>query len=145
MAQAQAELRLPPPRNIMDESEQACEERLHSVLLRKLHEAVTEIGRKNICYALDIGEDVLSKQLDQKENRKPSYRLLAYCLKYEKSGELARWLMADYAGYLPPERPEKIEPEEAMRAVVALALAGDMGRDAAQKVLAIYERTKVSK
>jgi len=131
---------LPQPASFADENEQQREDRLHRVLLRKLDDAVTEIGRKNVCYALGLTEELLSKQLDQKDRKKPSYRLLAYCLKHEKSGELARWLMVDYVGYLPPQRPELIPPDEAMREVMAMALAGEFGNVGREKVLGIYRR-----
>lgn len=137
MAQVQGEFQLPPR---PDESEQDREQREHGVLLRVTEEAVDEIGRKNVCYALHISEQLLSKQLREVDGNRASYRLLAYCVKHQKSGRLARWLMADYAGFLPPQRPDRLKPEEFAREVAAMALGGELGRDSAQKVLALYER-----
>lgn len=142
MPQEQRELRLPAPSDGMEETEQEKEARLALVFLRHIGEAVREVGTKNVCYALAIGEEVLSKQLREVENRKPSYRLVAYLLKAQPSGRLAKWLLCDYAGYLAPRRPDLLEPSEAMREVVTLALAGEVGNAAKEKILALYERMR---
>lgn len=139
LAETQAEL--PLPRDL-DEDEQARETRLHSVLLRLLAEAAEEVGRKNICYALDLSEQLLSKQVREIDDKRPSYRLIAYCVKHQKSGRLARWLLADYAGYLPPQRPDLIDPEDFAREVVGLALAGEVGNSAKEKIVHLYSRMK---
>jgi hypothetical protein len=137
----QAELRLPPPPD-SDESEQERELRLHAVLLRRMEDAAAEVGRERICYALHLSEATLSKQLREIEEKRPSYRLMAYLIKHEKSGRLARWLMSDYAGYLPPQRPDRISPEEFTRLIAAMALGGQFGASERQEVLALYERVQ---
>lgn len=142
MPQTQAEFRLPPR---TEESEQDQEIRLHSVLLRLIEEAADEVGRKGICYALSITEQLLGKQLREVEEKRPSYKLLAYLVKHQKSGRLARWLLADYAGFLPPQRPDLVEPVDALREVVAMALSGDFGNAGRDRVLALYERTRAVK
>lgn len=140
MPQAQAELRLPPRAEESEEGEQAREDRLHGVLLRHIAEAVDEVGRKNVCFAIDISEQLLGKQIREIEEKRPSYRLLAYLLKHQQSGRLARWLMADYAGYLAPQRPDRLKPEEFAREIVALACAGAFGSAEKQQVLDLYAR-----
>lgn len=140
MAQSQAELHLPPRASESEESEQDREARLHSVLLRRIEEAADEVGRKDCCYALNLSEQLLSKQLREADNNRPSYKLLAYLLKHQRSGRLARWLMADYAGFLPPQRPDRIKPEDFAREIASMALGGEFGAAERQKVLALYER-----
>lgn len=141
MTQSLRQMDLPPPRQ-SDESEQEQETRLHGVLLRLIEEAADEVGRKNICYALNISEQLLSKQLREADNNRASYRLLAYLMKHQLSGRLARWLLADYAGYLPPQRPDRIKPEDFARLIAAMALGGEFGAAERQKVLALYERVE---
>lgn len=136
----QAELTLPQPADEAEENEQDRESRLHAILLRKIEEAADEVGRASCCYALHLSEGVLSKQLREVEEKRPSYRLLAYLLKHQQSGRLVRYLMVDYAGYLLPQRPDRIKPEEFAREVAAMALGGEFGASERQKVLALYER-----
>lgn len=119
---------LPLRLDLASEEEPAREAREHRVLLRAIEDAVTEIGRKTVVYALGLTEERLSKQLNGVDGKIPSYRLLAYCLRHERSGRLARTLMADYAGYAPPVRPTALTAEErlerleaALRANPALA------------------------
>src|SRR6267378_4207167 len=126
MAQPFTQLDLPSPRT-EEESEQEREQRLHDVLLRHIEEAADEVGRKNICYALNLSEQLLSKQLREADNNRASYRLLAYLVKHQQSARLARWLLADYAGFLPPQRPDRIKPEEFARQIAAMALGGEFG------------------
>lgn len=142
VAQEQRELELPQPPEAAEESEQDREARLHLVLLRHMDEAVREVGTKNVCYALGLAEELLSKQLRCVENKRPGYKLLAYLVKHQQSGRLATWLMRDYAGYLVPQRPEKLEADDALRQVLALALAGEFGNAGREKVAALYARTK---
>jgi hypothetical protein len=136
----QGELPLPSRSFEMEESEQDREARHHETLLRLMEEAADEVGRKNICYALNRSEQLLSKQLRSADGNRPDHKLLAYLLKHQKSGRLARWLLADYAGYLPPQRPDRIKPEEFAREVAAMAMGGTFGRNEAQQILALYER-----
>jgi len=124
------------------EDEQAREERLHHVLLRHMLDAADEIGRKKICYGLDISEQLIGKQLREIDEKRPSYKMLAYLIRHQQSGRLARWLMADYAGFCVPRRVERLKPAEALSEVLALALSGEMGNAAKQKVIDIYEKTK---
>lgn len=142
MAGTQAEFSLPQRSEESEENEQDTETRLHGILLRKLEEAADEVGRARVCYALHLSEGILSKQLRESEEKRPSYRLLAYLVKHQKSGRLARWLVADYAGFLPPQRPEQLEPEEFARTIAAMALGGEFGTAERQKVLDLYARTK---
>lgn len=140
MAIHQVEMTLPQRLEESEENEQDREARLHGVLLRRIEDAANEVGRERICYALHISEATLSKQLREVEEKRPSYRLLAFLLKHEQSGRLARYLVADYAGYLPPQRPDRIKPEEFARQIAAMALGGEFGAAERQKVLELYER-----
>lgn len=141
----QAEMTLPPGRAVADENEQDLESRLWTITLRRMEEAADEIGRERVCYALNISESTLSRQLREVEDKRASGRLLAYLLKHQKSGRLATWLMADYAGFLPPQRPDRIKPEEFARVIAAMALGGEFGTAERQKVLALYERIERAK
>lgn len=141
MAKAQTELRLPPPSAVADENEQECEARLWEGL-RRVHEDVAdEVGRARLCYALHLSEQTLSKKLRGIEDKIVDARILLYLLKHEKIGRLAR-AVAEYAGFLPFQRPEALDAEEALREIVALALAGETGRAAAEKIQSIYSRTQ---
>jgi hypothetical protein len=142
VAATQAEFSLPPARECADESEQEAEARWHAVLLRKMEEAADEVGRARICYALHVAEGTLSKKLRGIDDKVADARLLAYLVKHQKSARLARWLMADYAGYLPPQRPDRLKLDEFAREMASMALSGELGREPAQKVLALYERTE---
>lgn len=139
MAESQAELRLTQPET--GESEQDSEARLHAQLLRHMEDAADEIGRAHISYALHITEGLLSKKLRGVEEKVADARILAFELKHQKSGRLARWL-AEYTGHLPFERPAEISAVEAVREIVAMAVAGEMGRAAAEKVLSVYARVE---
>jgi hypothetical protein len=128
MPKSQTEMMLPPRLELVAEEAPARETRELRIVLRALQDAVTEIGRKTVCYDLELTEERLSKQLNGVDGKTPSFRLLAYCLKHEKSGRLARALVADYAGYAPPVRAAVMTPEEklarleaAMKANPALA------------------------
>lgn len=138
----QGELTLPPRREEAAESEQEMEARLHAILLRHMEDAANEVGRERICYALHISEGTLSKKLRGVEEKVADARLLAYLVKHQRSGRLARWLLADYAGYLPPQRPDRIKPEEFARQIAAMALGGEFGAAERQKVLDLYERVE---
>ena len=140
MPQAQSEMRLPERREQVEENEQDREARLWLVTLARMEEAADEVGRERVCYALHISETTLSRQLREVDEKRASGRLLAYLLKHQKSGRLARWLMADYAGFLPPQRPDRLKPEEFAREVAAMALGGTFGRNEAQQILALYEK-----
>ena len=142
MTQAQAEILFPRSVAETDESEQDREARLHAVLLRHIADAADEVGRKQVCYGLDLSEQLLGKQLKEVEEKRPSYKLLAYLLKHQQSGRLARWLLADYAGFLPPQRVARLSPEQALAAIVAMAMSGEMGNAAKEKVVDIYSKTK---
>lgn len=140
-AKAQRDLELPPRREDSDASEIEQEERAYRRVLRALEDAVEEIGRQRVCYVLKYTEPLLSKQLSGYEGKEPKARLLAFCVKHQKSERLARVLM-EYAEFLPPHRPELLESGEAMREVMALALAGELGNAGRDKVRAIYERMR---
>jgi hypothetical protein len=139
----QAEMLLPPPRDEAAENEQEAEARWHSILLRKMEEAADEVGRERVCYALHYTEGTLSKKLRGADDKVADARLLAYLVKHQKSCRLATWLLRDYAGFLAPQRPEVLRPEQALSEIVAMALAGDMGNAAKEKVVEIYRRTAV--
>lgn len=141
----QGELRLPPGQANTEENEQDRESRLWLVTLRRMEDAADEIGRDRICYALCISETTLSRQLREADEKKASGKLLAYLLKHEKSGRLAKWLVADYAGFLPPRKPDVLSPAEAMREVVAMAMAGDVGNAAKERIVDLYQRMKGEK
>jgi hypothetical protein len=138
----QTEIKFAPPRDVAEMSEQEIEERAHSVLLRLMEDAAEEVTRKEICFALDINEKLLSKQLRETEGHRPSFRLLAYLIKKQKSGRLARWLMADYAEYMPPQRPAMQRPETTLELIYARAQAGDYGKAAREEIRELYERTE---
>ena len=139
MPNEQAELTLSAPRPGDAENEQDREERLLARLRRPIEDACDEIGRKAVCYALQISEQLLSKQLSGAEGKEPRYSLLLFCLKHERSDRLAR-AVAEYTGHLRFQRPVAIDPDEAMREVVALALAGEFSNAGREKVLALYAR-----
>src|SRR5713101_4126392 len=61
-----------------------------------------EIGRKQVCWALQMSEGELSKRLAG-AGKRPCFRILMYALKHEKTGRIARLLM-EQAKYLPPRR-----------------------------------------
>lgn len=141
MTEAQAEMYFPRSAEDAAESEQEREERLHAVLLRHIADAADEVGRKACCYGLDISEQLLGKQIKETDEKRPSYKLLAYLIKHQQSGRLAHWLMADYAGFQAPQRVAKLNPSQALSEMLALALSGEMGNAAKQKVIAIYQKT----
>lgn len=81
------------------------------VLRRKLADAVDEIGRKTVCFDLDITNQLLTKRLNADEGKQPTALMLLYCLAHERSGRLARYL-ASGTGYAPFVRPEVLTPEQ---------------------------------
>lgn len=80
-------------------------------LLRAIADAVDEVGRKNVCYALGLTEQLLSKKLSGAEDKRPCFRILVYCVKHEKSGRLAR-AFTDYTGHTPLQREPELTPAE---------------------------------
>lgn len=144
MAQSQAELILPPPRDETEETPQEREDRLWQVTLRYAAEAADEIGREQVSEECNITESTLSKQVREVDGRNLHGKQLQYLIKHQKSGRLARWVLSDYAKFLPPQRPERLKPEDFVRQIVAMAVAGEFGAGERQKVLALYglvERT----
>lgn len=145
MAEQQEEFRLPPRSDESEENEQDREARLHAILYRRMEEAADEVGRARISYALNISEGLLSRKLRAADDKTPDARLLAYLIKHERSSRLAAWLMRDYGGYLVPQRPDLLTPEQALSEVLGLALAGEVGNAAAARIKAIYSRTRKEK
>jgi hypothetical protein len=141
----QAELTLPPRRDESEESAPDREERLWTVTLRYMTDAADEIGRDVVCHDLAISETTLSRQLREVDGKNAHGKLLAYLIKNQRSGRLATWLMRDYAGYLPPARPDRIKPEDFARQIAAMALGGEFGAAERQKVLSLYERVEIKR
>jgi hypothetical protein len=139
----QAELTLPLRRDEREESAPDREERLWLVTLRYMAEAADEIGRDVVCHDLSISETTLSRQLREVDGKNAHGKLLAYLLKHQRSGRLAVWLLRDYAGYLAPQRPERLRPEDFARQIAAMALGGEFGAAERQKVLSLYERVEI--
>jgi len=83
-----------------------------------------EITRKQVCWALQMSEGELCKLLTRKH---PSFRVLTYALKHEKTGRVARLLM-EQSGYLPPRRPDDLsDPEFRVRAEQVFRQSGPVG------------------
>lgn len=142
MAEAQVELRLPPRSFEAEEKPVDREERLWGVTLRYATEAADEIGREKVCEDNGISEGTLSKQLREVDGRNLHGKLLQYLVKHQKSGRLAKWLVADYAGFLPPQRDARLTPEDFAREVAAMALGGQFGRAEALTILSLYQRVE---
>lgn len=140
MAKDQTILPLPAPADEVKESPADREERLWTVTLRYATEAADEIGRAQVAEDNGVTEGTLSKQLREVDGRNLHGKLLQYLMKHQRSGRLAKWMVGDYGGFLPPQRNDKITPEEFAREVAAMALGGTFGRADAQKILALYER-----
>ena len=145
MAYQQAELSLPPRLAEVEESTQDREERQWGVTLRYMSEAADEIGRDRVCLDLAISETTLSRQLREVDGKNAHGKLLAYLVKHQQSGRLARWLLADYAGFLPPQRPERLTPAQFTSQIAAMALGGQFGSAERQRVLELYERVAMPK
>ena len=142
MAGLQQTFKLAERRDAAEENEQDREARLLRRVLKVLEQTVDEeIGRAQVCYALHLSEQLLSKQFSGAEGKEPRATLILYALKHAKTERLAS-AVTEYSGHLPLQRPEQVDPEQAMRDVVALALAGEMGNAGREKVLAIYARMK---
>lgn len=110
MLTTQDEIELPDPEAELDEIER--ERRQNDRILRTLAFVVDEeIGRKQVCWALQLSEPDLSKRLSGAEGKRPCFRILMYALKREREGRLARLLMHQ-AGYSPPRRPEELSDAE---------------------------------
>lgn len=145
MAIQQVELTLPPRRDESEESAPDREERLWTVTLRYMAEAADEIGRDVVCHELAISETTLSRQLREVDGKNAHGKLLAYLIKNQRSGRLATWLMRDYAGFLAPQRPDRLKPEDFARQIAAMALGGEFGATERQKVLSLYERVEIAR
>ena len=140
MPNGQAEFRLAARED--GDNEQDREARL----LARVHRALVltideEITRAKVCYVLHVTEQQLSKELSCSENKEPKARTLAFALKHAKTDRLSG-AVAEYADLLPFQRPAAIDPEQAMRDVVALALAGEFSNAGREKVMALYARMK---
>lgn len=110
MTNPQDEITLPDPEAELDEIER--ETRQNERVLRLLAFVVDEeIGRKQVCWALQMSESELSKRLSGAEGKRPCFRILTYALKHERDGRLARLLFSQ-AGYMPPRRPEELSDAE---------------------------------
>lgn len=110
MLSQQDEITLPDPEAELDEIER--EKRQNDRVLRTLAFVIDEeIGRKQVCWALQLSEPELSKRLSGAEGKRPCFRILTYALKHEREGRLARLLMHQ-AGYSPPRRPEELSDAE---------------------------------
>jgi hypothetical protein len=110
VANSQNEIDLPDPEAELSEIE--LEARRNESVLRLLAFVIDEeIGRKQICWALQIGEQDLSKRLSGADNKRPCFRILAYAVRHEREGRLARLLMKQ-AGYAPPRRPDDLTDGE---------------------------------
>lgn len=126
MAESQENFNLQSPEAELGEieREKAQSDRVIRVLAAVIDE---EIGRKNLCWALQMSEGELSKRLSGLDGKRPCVRMLCYGLKNEKGGRLARLLM-EQARYSPPVRPSEISDEEfRRRAMDVLASSGPAG------------------
>ena len=130
----QAKLPLQSPDEQLGEIE--CEKALNDRVVRLL-QAVTdeEIGRKQVCWALQIDAGDLSRMLGGQRGLRPDYRLLTYVLRHEQGGRMAR-LLAEQGGYLPPQRPERLSDAEfRARAEAAFHESGPVGEALRRRIL----------
>lgn len=126
MADTQENLQLQSPETELGEieREKAQSDRVIRLLGMVIDE---EIGRKNMCWALQMSEGELSKRLSGLDGKRPCVRMLMYGLKNERGGRLARLLM-EQARYAPPVRPTEIDDAEfRRRALEVLAGSGPAG------------------
>lgn len=126
MADSQESFQLQPPEEQLGEieREKAQSDRIIRLLAMVIDE---EIGRKQLCWALQMSEGELSKRLSGLEGKRPCLRMLMYGIKAEKSGRLARLVM-EQARYAPPVRPNEIDDAEfRRRAMDAFASSGPAG------------------
>ena len=138
MAESQEQFSLHSPEAELGEieREKAQSDRVIRLLACVIDE---ELGRKNMCWALQMSEGELSKRLSGLDGKRPCVRMLCYALKNEKGGRLARLLM-EQARYAPPVRPTEITDEEFRRRTLdVLASAGPAG-DALRKAILGAER-----
>lgn len=110
MLNPQNEIPLHDPEAELDEIER--DARQNARVLRLLGIVIDEeIGRKQICWALQMSEGELSKRLSGADGKRPCFRMLTYALKHEREGRLARLLM-EQCEYLPPRRREEMTDAE---------------------------------
>ena len=116
-----------------EESEVADEAHDARVTLRLLNDGIEVVGRKNLCYALEISESLLSKKLSGADGRSPCHRILSYVARrYEPLAQhlARRW------GYAPLVRPEHLTPEQELARLKAqLHDAGEFGRVLLERAL----------
>jgi hypothetical protein len=89
-----------------------------------------EIGRKQICWALQITESDLSRKLSGQPDRdgnarKPCYRMLRYCLVHEQADRLKKLILVDQGPCLPPLRRDRASDEEVRRRIDERIAKGD--------------------
>jgi len=104
-------------------------------VLRLINDGVELIGRKNVCYALEISESLLSRKLSGAEDRVPDYRLLSYVARrYEPLAQhlARRW------GYAPLVAPATLTPEQKLERVMAqLHQSGEFGQLVLERALGV--------
>lgn len=123
------------PSNDQDQGEVDRERRFHERVARATADAVDEIGRKIVCYALEMSESVLSRQLSGADNRVLDFRVVLYAMKRQSSERLAR-ILAEYSGFAPFQRPDALEPEEEIARIrAALHRHGAFGQHVLEEAL----------
>jgi hypothetical protein len=94
-----------------------------------------ELGRKQICWSLQLDAGDLSRALRCERYLRPDFRLLTYVLRHERDGRMAR-LLAEQSGYLPPERPERLSDAEfRARAEQAFHESGPIGESLRRRIV----------
>lgn len=138
MADAQESLHLQSPEEQLGEIER--EKAQSDRVIRLLGLVVDEeIGRKNLCWALQMSEGELSKRLSGLDGKRPCIRMLMYAVKNERGGRLARLVM-EQARYAPPVRPTEIDDAEFRRRAMDLFSSSGPAGDALRKAILGHDR-----
>lgn len=138
MADAQESLHLQSPEDQLGEieREKAQSERVLRLMALVIDE---EIGRKQLCWALQMGESELSRRLAQADGKRPCFRMLMYAVKNERGGRLARLVM-EQAKYAPPVRPTEIDDSEFRRRAMEVFSSSGPAGDALRKAVLGHDR-----
>lgn len=138
MAESQEAFHLQSPEDQLGEieREKAQSDRVVRLLGLVIDE---EIGRKNLCWALQMSEGELSKRLSGLDGKRPCVRMLMYAIKNERGGRLARLVM-EQAKYAPPVRPTEIDDAEFRRRAMDVFSSSGPAGEALRKAVLGNER-----
>lgn len=138
MAETQESLQLRSPDQELGEIEQ--ERAQNERILRLLGTVIDEeIGRKQVCWVLQMSESELSRRLANADGKRPCFRMLTYAVKHERTGRLARLLM-EQARYAPPVRPNEIDDAEFRRRAMEVFSSSGPAGEALRRAVLGHER-----